>query len=248
MAFRWQRFLCIFLVLTTAAVAVSAQDDDDVDRSDFSDPALSEDAVASGAHSDIETTWILPESPDGKVPVGGTSDLVIALANGGAKNFNVSAIEGQLLTTGGKLVRRLERYEYGQSLGPHEQRSFRYPLPISAEMPLGQYTLIARAFYNTRDKEPFVSVVYNETTELVPPLPSPAAQLRMLQMALGGVGALLIALLVLRSRSPSGSPSKASKKAATTEGKYAAAGGNEWLSGTLAGSESRSPKKGKKKA
>ena len=86
------------------------------------------------------------------VPIGGTTDMVVALANGGAKMFNVSAIEASLLTPSGKLVAKLDRYEYGHSLGPREQRSFRYPLPISAEMPLGEYLLVASAYYNTRDK------------------------------------------------------------------------------------------------
>jgi hypothetical protein len=49
-----------------AAVAVSAEDnDDDVDRTDFSDPALSADPVAQGPHSDISSAWILPEYTDG---------------------------------------------------------------------------------------------------------------------------------------------------------------------------------------
>lgn len=70
-----------------------------------------------------------------EVPVGGT-DLVVALANSGSKVFNVSHVEGKLTTASGKTVRDLARYEYGQQLGAREQRSFRYPLPIDAEMPL----------------------------------------------------------------------------------------------------------------
>lgn len=248
---RVSRVMLLALILTSAAMVVSADEgssvDDDIDRTDFTEDHLKSD-VASGPHSEIEPAWILPDCPDGKVPIGGTSDMLVALANTGSKMFNITHIEGKLLNAEGKQVIKLGRYDYGQSVGPREQRSFRYPMTLSEEAPLGEYTLIARAYYTSREKDPFVSVVYNETTTLVPPLPSPAAQLRMLQMALGGVGALVIALLVLRSRTPSGSPSKASKKAATTEGKAAATGGNEWLSGTLAGSEHRSPKKGKKKA
>lgn len=46
MAFRFDRFLVIALILTSAAVAVSAEDDD-VDRTDYSDPALSEDGACA---------------------------------------------------------------------------------------------------------------------------------------------------------------------------------------------------------
>lgn len=180
-----------------------------------------------------------------EVPVGGSADLLIALANSGNKMFNVSAIEAKLLTLGGKFVAKLDRTEYGQPLGPFEQRSFRYPLPISAEMPLGQYTLIARAFYNTRDKEPFVSVVYNETTELVPPPPDKAAQMRMLQLGIGGVGALIVVVALARLLTGGGSSASSKPKKAAAAGEASKAPGNEWLSGTLAGTEQRSPKKGK---
>lgn len=226
---------------------MTAQDDDDVDRTDFSEPHLKTDAEVGpqGPHSEIEPAWILPDSPDGKVPVGHSTDMLISLANSGVKMFNVSHIEAQLLTATGKQVLKLDRYEYGQPLGPREQRSFRYPLVIDAETPLGEYTLVARAYYNTRDKEPFVSVVYNETNELVPPPPPPGAQLRMLQMALGGVGVVMLGALGVRQILGKSAP--AGKAAAKKAGAAAGTGdGNEWLSGTLAGSENRSPKKKKK--
>lgn len=250
---RVARFLIVALVLTSAAVAVSAQDEsplEDVDRTDFSEEHLKSDEVkpATQPHSQIEPAWIFPEAPESKLPVGGTTDLLVALANAGAKMFNVSHVEARLLDANGKLALKLPRSEYGQSLGPLEQRSFRYPIPLDAEMALGEYTLVANIFYNTRDKEPFVSPVCKETVELVPPLPSADAQLRMMQAALGLVGGLVLILLVVRAAMPSadgkgkGAASKKAKAAADD-----AIAGNEWLSGTLAGSERRSPKKTKKK-
>ena len=110
----------------------------DIDRTDFSDPALSEDAVATGPHSEVEPAWILPDSPDGKVPVGGTSDLLVALANGGSKMFNVTNIDVTLTSANGHPTLKLGPVVYGQSLGPREQRSFRYPLELDEETPLGE--------------------------------------------------------------------------------------------------------------
>ena len=55
-------------LITLAALAGALADDDDVDRTDFSDPALSEDKDAlgpQGPHSDVEPAWILPDCPDG---------------------------------------------------------------------------------------------------------------------------------------------------------------------------------------
>ena len=237
-----------------AVVAVAAEEtaEDDVDRTDFTEEHLKSDEVKVGTipHSDIEPAWIFPEASEGKLPVGDTTDLLVALANGGAKMFNVSHVEARLLDASGKLALKLPRFEYGQPLGPLEQRSYRYPIPIDEEAALGEYTLVAKVHYNTRDKEPFVSLVCNETVELVPPLPSADAQLRMVQAALGIGALLLLALFGFRAVAPAAdAKSKPSKKKAAA-GEAASgenpAATNEWLSGTLAGSERKSPKKAKK--
>jgi hypothetical protein len=211
---------------------------------------LKEDAPVgpSGPHSDIEPAWIFPEAPDSKLPVGGTTDLLVALANAGNKMFNVSHVEGRLLDAAGALAFALPRFEYGQPLGPHEQRSFRFPITLDKEAALGEYSLDAKVYYNTRDKEPFVSTVLNETVELVPPLPTGDAQLRLLQAALGVVGVLVVIVLASRAAmSPADGKGKAARKAkGDSAGDASAVADNEWLRGTLAGSEGRSSKKTKR--
>jgi len=223
-----------------------------VDRTDFTEEHLKSDEVraATVAHSDIEPAWIFPEAPESKLPVGGTTDLLVALANGGAKMFNVSHVEGRLLDANGKLATRLPRFEYGQSLGPLEQRSFRYPVTLDAEMALGEYKLIAKIYYNTRDKEPFVSPVVEEMVELVPPLPSGDALMRMLRESLlVVVCVVVVGLLGIRAVAPGETKGKATAAKKAKEGgkpELDAVAGNEWLASTLAGSERRSPKKTKK--
>ena len=66
----------------------------------------------------------------------GSSSQTTRAANTGSKVFNVSHIQGKLTTSSGKTIRELPRFEYAQQLGPREQRSLRYPLPIDAEMPV----------------------------------------------------------------------------------------------------------------
>jgi len=226
------RFVLLALLLTSAAIVVCEDDPalSEDPEPDFSDPALSEDPVATAAHADIEPAWIFPDCPDGKVPVGGSTDLVVALANIGSKTFNVSHITGKLTTATGKTARELKLYEYGQQLGSREQRSFRYPLPIDAETPLGEYTFVAQVFYNTKDKMPYVAVVYNETIELVPPLPDKDAQmLRAIQVGVGGGLVVLLALSAARLMlGGGGSAAKTSKKAASKES-TAAPDANEWI-------------------
>lgn len=252
---RVARFLLLALVLTSAAVAVSAQDevntdDIEIDRTDFTEEHLKSDEElgATEAHGDIEPAWIFPESPDSKLPVGGTTDLLVALANGGARMFNVSHMEAQLLDAAGAAL-KLPRVEYGQPLGPHEQRSFRYPIFLDKEAALGEYTLVSQIYYNTRDKEPFVSLVCNETVELVPPLPTGDAQMLMLQAGLGVVGVLIVGLLAARAAMTSAdSKAKPSKKGkgGSEDSAASAAAANEWLAGTLAATEGRTLKKTKK--
>ena len=244
------------LVLTSAALlsvqGAAPTEEDDVDRTDFSEPHLGSDPKAATApHEDIASTWIFPDSPDNKLPVSSTTDLVVAMANGGSKMFNVSHVVGWLLDADGKLALKLPRTEYGQALGPLEQRSLRIPLALDSEMAIGDYTLAIKLFYNTRDKENFVSNVLNETVELVHPPPLGGLQLlTMVQPAFGIAAVLLVGLLVSRVAVPSGdSKSKPGKKskAGSKDGKAAeAAAGSEWLSGTLARTEKPTSKKSKK--
>ena len=202
-------------------------------------------------HGDIALTWIFPDSPDSKLPVASTTDLVVAAANGGSKMFNMSHLVGWLLDGDGKMTLKLPRSEYGQPLGPFEQRSFRMPIALHEDMAIGDYTLVIKMFYNTRDKEPFVSHVCNETVELVKPPPLGGALLRTTATTSVGIaGVFLVGFLVSRATIRAGdSKSKPGKKskAGGNEGKAAeAATGSEWLSGTLAGSEKRSQGKAKK--
>ena len=107
----------------------------------------------------------------------------------------------------------------------------------------------------TKDKDPFVSLVCNETAELVPPLPDGTMQQKILM----GAGALAAVVLVsvLVSKALGGSADEAKGGGGGGKGRggnlsggrpQATAGGdaagNEWLSGTLAGTEkNHSPKK-----
>lgn len=252
--FRLDRFLLMALLLTSAAVAVSAEDDD-IDRTDFSDPALTEDVKveAQGPHSDIETTYVLPDCPDGKVPIGGTSDLLVALANGGSKMFTISAIEAKLLRADGTVFQDLGRTDYSMSLGPLDQRSVRYPIELDDETALGTYTLTAKAFYSDKAKSPFFSDVVKESIELVPAPPDRKAQMQMLQVGLGGVGGLLLVVSALRllfggsADKSKGGGSKAKPAKATGSGSSNPVAQNEWLKDTLAVNEGRSPKKTSRK-
>ena len=133
----------------------------------------------------------------------------------------------------------------GEPLGPREQRSFRYPMPLEADLALGEYTLVAKVYYNTREKDAFFSVVYNDTVSLVPTPPSKDAQAKLIQAVVGG-GGLLLLLLALSKRVGAAAKPKAAKKAAAAPAAADGGEANEWLAGTLAGSEGKKAKKSKK--
>lgn len=185
--------------------------------------------------------------------MGRTNDLLVALTNSGSKMFNVTHIEGELMDADGKLtVLSLPKYDYGQSLGPREQRSFRFPMELDAEQKLGEYTLVARIYYATRDKQPFVTAVVHDVVELVPPLPT-GELMKKLQLGVGVAGVLALVALVGKALLGGGSsPAAGEKKSARKAAAAAPSGGgepvNEWLKDTLAGSENKSPRKAKKKA
>ena len=102
-----------------------------------------------------------------EVPVGATSYLLVSLANLGPKMFNVSAITGVLSSADGKEVQKFAKREYGDSLGPRDQRFVLYGFTPSEETALGAYKLEFKIFYNNREKDQFVDTVFSESKELV---------------------------------------------------------------------------------
>ena len=85
----------------------------------------------------------------------------------GPKMFNVSAVTGVLSSADGKVVQKFAKKEYGDSLGPKDQRSVLYGFEPSEETSLGSYKLEFKIFYNNREKDQFVDTVFSETKELV---------------------------------------------------------------------------------
>jgi len=246
------RLLLLGLLMTSTVLMVSAEDEtpvDDVDRTDFSDPSLDADLdkvkEAKGPHSEIEAASMLVDLVNDKVPVGVPSSLLVALANLGPKMFNVSAITGTLSSTEGAELQKFAKKEYGDALGPREQRSVLFAFTPKEETPPGQYKLDFKVFYNNRDKDQFVDVAFSETVELVPKPPSMEAKLMMVKAVAGGL--LLILLLLLVMKTMGGGKASAEKPAKGGSAKAAASGNDEWLSATLAGTENQSPKKKKEK-
>lgn len=196
-------------------------------------------------------TRIVPRGADvrvalvAEVPVATTSYLLIALANLGGKMFNVSAVDCRLDTADGALAQKLKRQQYGEPLGPREQRSFRFGFAPDAETALGEHKLVCHVYYNNREKDQFLSEVFNDTVTLVPAPPDLEARIKLAQTVVGVVaGLLLVVAIVSRigGAMSSGTSSKPKQAKASAGGET-----DEWLAATLAGSENRSPKKKKDK-
>ena len=198
-------------------------------------------------------------SPTAEIPIGGTSDLLVALSNSGSKMFNVTRIEGHFVKNG-EVAIPLDTYTYGQNVEPRQQRSFRFPIALAEDTPLGEYTLVAKIFYATRDKMPFVSPVCDEPTELVPALPKGDTAAMLMQAGIGGLVVLAVGALTMGG-GKGGDAGKGGGKGGgrSRDGGSGGGGGggggarpaevesSEWLRGTLAGTESTTPKKAKKK-
>lgn len=217
--------------------------EDDVDRTDFTEEHLKaeNDMGPLGSHSDVEPASLLPDISDGKVAIGTTNHLLVSLANMGAKMFNITHIDGTAESSAGGKPYKFKKLSFGQSLGPREQRSFRFPFTPSEELvSAGEYTVAFKVYYQNREKDKFVDVVYNETLTMVPkPLSIDATE--FIPYAVGSAIILLLVFLASSFGSKGSKSTKAPAKAA------AASSGNEWLAGTLAGVEGKSPKKKSKR-
>merc|ERR1719253_792457 len=160
--------------------------------------------------------------------------------------FNVTHIAGVVQDSAGAELAALAKQSYGESLGPGEQRSFVYHFtPDATKLAPGDYMLAFSVHYADREKVPFHTLVANQTTTLVPAPPEPMDPAILYAAAAGAAGvALLLALVGMISRRAGGGK-KAAAKAPTAKAAPAAAGGDEWLSGTLAGTEGPKKRKGK---
>lgn len=210
------RRVSLALLLSSAAILAAAAEEDDVDRTDFSDPALSSDLDKKkplAPHDDVEPSSMIVQPIGENLPIGAASYLLVSLANLGPKMFNVTKINGivQDVKTGEKLA-NFTRRMYGDPLGPREQRSFRYPFVPSKKLSPGEYRLVFSAFYNNRDKEPFSTVVYNETNVLVP---GPREPVPMPDMGTVAMGAAAVLLAVFAYTSFSGSSGSKAPKDST---------------------------------
>jgi len=245
--------LFLLVCLLSSAVLLVAEEDpasaetDDVDRTDFSDPALQEDIVTPvGPNSEVEPASLMPDLlEDGKVPQGVESHLLISLANLGSKMFNVTGADGVLQDAEtGKRLQKFAKYEFGEPLNPREQRSFRFGFTPKEQLKLGDYRFVFSVYYTNKDKDPFVDVVYNETATLV--VKPPSTEDTLLYAAVG-VGVLLLAVLLYALVPKSKGAKKAAAKEAAAKKAPAAkatpAVADEWLAGTLAGGVSPKKKK-----
>mmetsp|Transcript_9323 Transcript_9323/g.20331 ORF Transcript_9323/g.20331 Transcript_9323/m.20331 type:complete len:248 (-) Transcript_9323:211-954(-) len=239
------RRLVLISLLAASARLMLAEDteNDDVDRTDFSDSATSEDNVHPlGASTEVEHVSMMPDlATPGKVPAGVDSVLLVALSNLGPRMYNVTDIDGYLVdVASSKKVELLKKRTYGESLKPHEQGTYRYAFAPSDERKLGEYRFIFSAYYTNKEKEPFVSVVFNETAELVA---APLSDEHLKIMYAAAAGAVLLVVIIAKlfsggkAKSTEATSSKASKAAAKDS-----SGADEWLKNTSASSEGKSKK------
>mmetsp|Transcript_2388 Transcript_2388/g.7796 ORF Transcript_2388/g.7796 Transcript_2388/m.7796 type:complete len:249 (+) Transcript_2388:50-796(+) len=237
----------IALLLLSSAALLFADEEIDVDRTDFSDPALSAELEAEGPSEHVESAALLPDAIDDKVEIGANNTLLIALSNLGGKMYNVTHVDGHLEELGsGKQLGKFRRQSFGEPLGPREQRSFRYlfvpPLSIKPDA----YRLVFSIYYQNRDAAKFVDAIFNETASLVPATDLGIDADMMLLAGGAAAGAAMLFAIGYLLSSGSGAPPAKAKKAAASAKASGNGEASEWLQGTAAGSEGK-PRSGRSK-
>lgn len=150
------------------------------------------------------------------MPIGVPSYLLVALANSGPKMFNVTKINGVVSdAVTGAPVSNFTRKMYGEPLGPREQRSFRFPFVPKKMVSPAQYRLTFSAYYSNRDKEQFVSAVYNELNVLMAGPSEPMFKMPDLGDIAVPVAALLGLLVAYTSFAPAAGKGKGASKDTT---------------------------------
>jgi len=240
-------------MLLSAAVVMRAEDD--IDRTDFSDPALKED-IEEGPSQHVVSASLLPDAIENKIEIGANNTLLVSLSNLGGKMYNVTYIDGHLETVStAERLGNFRRQSYGDALGPREQRSFRYLFVPPTSLKPGEYRLTCAIHYQNRDMARFVDVIFNETVTLVPLTRGVmSSDTLLLGSSVIAAGVLLFAIMynLGAGAGSAGEPSKGkAKEKATASVKNPQSGSqetSEWLQGTLAGSEGRAVARKKKKS
>lgn len=189
--------LFLALLLSSSVAIVAAEGDDDVDRTDFSDPSvdssLDKKKAVLGASPDIEPSSMIVEPIGESLPIGVPSYLLVSLANVGvnSKIYFVSKINGVVkdIKTG-EAVANFSKLEFEEKsddgkILPREQKSFRFPFKPKKTLSPGEYQLVFSVFYHNREKEAFSAVVYDEKAVLVPGPREPTPMPDLSNVALG---------------------------------------------------------------
>lgn len=175
----------------------------------------------------------------------------MSLSNLGGKMYNVTYVDGYMEEVAtAKRLGKFRRQPYGESLGPREQRSFRYLFVPPASIKPGEYRLVFGIHYQNRDNAKFVDIVFNETAALIPASSKGASSDTLVLGAGVAAGAALLFAIASLMGGKESKGSKKDKPAAKKEkAAPAAQEASEWLQGTAAGNEGRAAgKKAKKRS
>jgi len=201
-----------------------------------------------GPSPDVITTYVFPESPEGKQFVPGNQiRLVVALKNNGDTPINVTALRASLmypLDFRYYIQNYTKQPVYG-SVNPGEQHSFLYVFAPDAMLEPREFGLTAQVWYNS-EVDNYTAVFYNNTIQFIEDnTPFDVQTLFTYVGVLGGLG--LFAFIVLRSVGAFGSKKPRRNAQKIEMGTQANTQiDSEWLEGTFANVGSKSPKTGKK--
>lgn len=224
-----RRTLLVALACTLAVGVVYAEADetDDVDRTDFSDPALHEDTLEPPKHADfIDHVAVLPEKAHF---IGANNTLVFALTNARGRMVTVTHAAGVVESAEtGEEIAKMRKTVFNTSLAMGTQQTYRHLFVPSMRLSPGEYRLVFKAYFRNRDMERYEVTVLTETLQLEP-APAEPIDVRVFYAAAAG-GVLLLVVAALSSRGggkkPSGAHAKSTKAGgASKKAKVAATGG-----------------------
>ena len=244
---KMRRSVLALACLLAVGGRAETDDLDDVDRTDFSDPALREDTPEAPKQADfIDHVAVLPEKA---LFIGANNTLVFALTNARGRMITVTHAAGVVESAEtGEVIAKMRKTVFNTSLAMGSQQTYRYLFVPSMRLSPGEYRLVFKAYFRNRDMARYEVTVLTETLQLEL-APAEPTDVRVLYAAAAG-GVLLLVVAILSSRGggkkPSGAHVKSTKAGgASKKAKDAATGGNEWLAETLAGSEASPVKKRK---
>lgn len=153
-------FALVFLFsVTFADEEVEVEIEDDVDEE------LENAPVPPAAMFPLHTSYVFPEFPEEKLPIGDVVDVLLGVANNGDQDFTIEAMQGFLVSPVDYsfFLQNFTAFWYNTSVPASHEATTLYRFRSNPNLEPREYALIVQAAFRASDNSTFAYTLFNST-------------------------------------------------------------------------------------